>query len=141
MIEKQKRNLSIIRDRQTSVEIKEHPPELMDLDEATVAVARAKLAGLDFENIYGDEDRSSPELMVRTQARKIRELFQTPSELKFAFSSEQKEAQTKKDMMIDGIDLNFVKSYCLKKQLDFTDDAEALIKVGFENDKSGDANV
>jgi len=132
------RNLNV---RRTTVEIKEHPPEIMELDEETVAIAKAKLAGLDFENIYGDEDRSSPELIVRAQAKKIRELFQTADELRFAFSSEQKIAQAQKDMMIDGIDLEFVKSYCQKKQLDFSSDDEALIRIGFENDRLGEANV
>ena len=132
------RNLNV---RRTTVEIKEHPPEIMELDEETVAIAKAKLAGLDFENIYGDEDRSSPELIVRAQAKKIRELFQTADELRFAFSSEQKIAQAQKDMMIDGIDLEFVKSYCQKKQLDFSSVDEDLIRIGFDNDRLGEANV
>lgn len=136
-----KDNLRKLNLRRPSVEIKEHPPEIMELDEETVAIAKAKLAGLDFENIYGDEDRTSPELMIRTQAKKIRELFQTADELILSFSSEQKIAQASKDMMIDGIDLEFVKNYCQKKQLDFTNDAEALIRVAFENESSGEANV
>lgn len=136
-----KDKLRAIKRRGTTFEIKEHPPELLELDEETLAVARAKLAGLDFERIYGDEDRSSPELMIRTQAKKVRELFQSAVEVKLAFSSEQKVAQAKRDMMIDGIDLEFVKSYCRKKQLSFTDDSEALILIGFNQDRSGDANV
>lgn len=136
-----KDNLSDLNRRQTTVEIKEHPPELMELDEETVAIARAKLAGLDFEGIYGDEDRSSPELMIRTQAIKIRELFQTAAELKIAFSTEQKIAQARRDMIIDGIDLEFVKNYCYKKQLSYSSNAEALILIGFEHEKSGEANV
>jgi hypothetical protein len=136
-----KDNLRNLNNRSQSIEIKEHPPELMELDEETVAIAKAKLAGFDFENIYGDEDRSSSELMIRNQRQKIRELFQTADELRIAFSSEQKTTQTKKDMVIDGIDLEFVKRYCLKKQLNFASDAEALIRVGFENDIPGEANV
>ncbi len=124
-----------------TVEIKQHPQAILDLDEETIAIARAKLAGIDFDEIYGDEDRSSPELMIRTQATKIRELFRSPSELMAAFSSESKIKEARKDMKIDGIDLEFVRRYCRKKQLEFGDDAEALIKVGFDNFDAGEANV
>lgn len=123
-----------------TVEIKPHPKEILDLDEETVAIARAKLAGVNFDEIYGDEDRTSPELLIRTQARKIRELFGTPEELNRAFSSPQKIGETQKDMMIDGIDLDFVKSYCFKKQIQFADDAQALLAVGFDRENSGDIN-
>jgi methylase of polypeptide subunit release factors len=133
--------LKQIKRGQPTVEFKEHPPELLELDDDTVAIARAKFAGIDLDGIYGDEDRTSPELIVRVQSKKIRDLFETINDLKTAFSSEQKKAQAFKDMLIDGIDLEFVKSYCQKKQLEFSDDAEALIKVAFDNDRSGDANV
>lgn len=136
-----KDNLRDLNGRPPIVEIKEHPPELMELDEETVAIARAKLAGLDFDDIYGDEDRSSPELMIRTQAQKIRDLFQTVVELKLAFSSEQKIAQARRDMMIDGINLEFVKNYCSRRQLSFSSDAEYLILIGFEHERSEEANV
>ena len=138
---KDKNNLRSITAEMPTIEIKSHPPEIMELDEETVAIAKAKLAGIDFENIYGDEDRFSPELMIRSQSKKIRELFRSPSELKFAFSSDQKLAQAKKDMMIDGIDLDFVKQYCKKRQLDFVDDTLALVFIGFEINESGDTNV
>lgn len=113
------------------VEIKPHPEEILDLDEETIAIARAKLAGIDFDEIYGDEDRSSPELMIRTQAQKIRYLFQTPEELRKAFSSPKKIEEAQKDMMIDGIDLKFVRSYCQKKQIKFENDMQALEAIGF----------
>ena len=140
-IEKNKRKRLDFEGKVPNVEIKQHPQEILELDDETVAIGRAKLAGVDLGDIYGDEDRTSPELMIRTQAMKIRELFRSPSELKAAFSSERKIEEARKDMMIDGIDLEFVKSYCRKKQLEFSDDAEALVKVGFEYDRSGDANV
>lgn len=124
-----------------TIEIKPHPLEILDLDEETVAIARAKLAGVDFTEIYGDEDRSSPELMIRIQAQKIRELFKNPDELKQAFSSPQKIAETQKDMMIDGIDLNFVCSYCERRQINFKTDAEALMLIGFGSQKLGELNV
>lgn len=136
-----KDNLKALNTRRPTVEIKELPPALMELDEETVAIARAKLAGLDFDEIYGDEDRSSSELMIRTQAKKIRDLFQTTAELKVAFSSDQKIAQAKKDMLIDGINLEFVKNYCRKKQLGFACDATALILIGFERERLGEANA
>lgn len=139
--EKNKSNLRRIKGQMPKIEIKSHPPEIMDLDEETVAIAKAKLAGLDFVNIYGDEDRSSSELMVRIQAKKIRELFQSPSELRLAFSSEKQIAHAQKYMIIDGIDLEFVKEYCQKRQLDFSCDVEALMIVGFESHRSGEANV
>ena len=125
----------------TTVSIKPHPKEILDLDEETVSIARAKLAGIDLSLVYGDEDRSSPELMIRTQSQKIRELFRTPEELKRAFSSTKKIEEAHKDMMIDGIDLDFVKSYCSKRQLDFVGDEDALLLVGFESSASGDMNV
>lgn len=124
-----------------TMEIKPHPKEILDLDEETVAIARAKLAGVDFDEIYGDEDRTSPELMIRTQAVKIRELFRTPEELKRAFSSPQKIDESHKDMSIDGIDLDFVKSYCAKKQIEFSNDAHALLIVGFVQQNSGETSV
>ena len=124
-----------------TIEIKPHPLEILELDEETVAIARAKLAGVDFTEIYGDEDRSSPELMIRIQAQKIQELFKSPDELKQAFLSPQKIAETKKDMMIDGIDLNFVLSYCAHRQMNFKTDAEALILIGFDSQKLGELNV
>lgn len=125
----------------TTVTIKPHPQEILDLDEETVSIARAKLAGFDFTEIYGDEDRSSPELMIRTQAQRIRELFRTPAELKTAFSSPKKIEEVHKDMMIDGIDLDFVKSYCFKRQMDFANDEEALLLVAFNSTNEADANV
>lgn len=134
-------NLKHLKREQPTVEIKEHPPELLELDDDTVAIARAKFSGIDLDGIYGEEDRTSPELIVRVQSKKIRDLFETINDLKTAFSSEQKKTQALKDMLIDGIDLEFVKNYCQKKQLEFADDAEALIRIAFENDKSGDANV
>lgn len=124
-----------------TIEIKPHPKEILDLDEETVAIARAKLAGIDFDEIYGDEDRTSSELMIRTQANKIRELFRTPDELQRAFSSPQRIDEAYKDMLIDGIDLEFVKSYCLKNQIQIADDAHALLVVGFGQEKPGDVSV
>lgn len=140
-IEKSKPSLFELDPSLPTIEIKPHPKEILDLDEETVAIARAKLAGVDFEEIYGDEDRTSPELMIRTQATKIRELFGTPEELRAAFSSPRRVEEAHKDMMIDGIDLEFVKSYCTKRQIQFVDDAHALLAVGFGRAKSGDANV
>lgn len=124
-----------------TIEIKPHPEEVLELDEETIAIARAKLAGKDFTEIYGDEDRSSPELMIQTQAQKIRDLFQTPQELKKSFSSPKKIDQAQKDMMIDGIDLEFVRSYCQKRQIRFENDMQALMTIGFANEKAGEANV
>ena len=123
-----------------TVEIKEHPPEILELDEETVAIAKAKFAGIDLDGIYGDEDRSSSDLMVKIQAKKIRELFETSANLRAAFSSEQRIEQAMKDIMIDGIDLTFIKAYCGKRQWDFATDAEALIWVAFENERSRETN-
>lgn len=125
----------------TEVRIKPHPKEILDLDEVTVSVARAKLAGVDFAESHGDEDRSSSELLVRIQAKRIRELFRTPGELKKAFSSAKKIESTYKDMMIDGIDLEFVKNYCDKMHIVFNSDVEALLIVGFKDVVSGELNV
>lgn len=123
------------------VEVKPHPPEVMELDELTIAIAKAKFAGMDFDDIYGDSDRISSELRVKIQAQKIRDLFETMDQIRFAFSSEQKKNEALKDLLIDGIDLEFVKTYCKKKQLEFSDDAEALIKIAFEATNTGHANV
>ena len=139
--EKGTENLKYLGRGQPTVEIKEHPPELLELDEETVAIAKAKFSGVDLDGIYGDEDRSSPELIVRVQSKKIRDLFETVDDLKNSFSTEEKIAQALKDMMIDGIDLEFVKTYCRKKQLEFADDAEALIKIAFQNDSAGNADA
>lgn len=125
----------------TKIEIQAHPDEILELDEETVAIGRAKLAGIDFTEIFGDEDRSSPELMVRTQAAKIRDLFKTPEELRRAFTSPQKIEEANKDMLIDGIDLEFVRGYCAKRQIEFQNDAQALIVVGFEPEQSGEVDV
>lgn len=132
-IEKNKSNIRRINDKTPKVEIVPHPDEILDLDEETVAIARAKLAGLDFDEIYGDEDRTSSELIVRIQAQKIRDLFQTPEGLRLAFSSEEKDREARKDMIIDGIDLEFVKDYCRKKQIACESDFVALLAIGFEN--------
>lgn len=129
------------KNKTTTVSIKPHPPEILELDEETVSIARAKLAGFDFTEIYGDEDRSSPELMIRNQAQRIRELFRTPDELKLAFSSPKKIEEAYKDMMIDGIDLDFVKSFCFKRQLDFAGDEEALLLVAFNPNNEVATNV
>lgn len=140
-IEKNKSKIIDFNSETPTIEIQPHPKEILDLDEETVAIARAKLAGVDFDEIYGDEDRTSPELLIRTQAGRIRELFRTPEELMRAFSSPKKIEESNKDMMIDGIDLAFVKAYCAKKQIQFKDDAHALLVVGFDLEMSGDANV
>lgn len=139
-IDKIKDNIVALTQESPTVEIKPHPQEILDLDEETVAIARAKLAGIDFTDIYGDEDRSSPELMIRVQAQKIRDLFRTSDELRHAFSTPKKTEEAHKDMMIDGIDLDFVRSYCLRRQIKFKDDAQALLAVGFRQE-SGEANV
>lgn len=138
--EKNNGNLHKLNAELPTIEIVEHPPELLELDEETVAIAKAKFAGVDFDGIFGDEDRSSPELIVRTHARKIRELFQTVEELRDAFSSDQKRDLAMKDLLIDGIDLQFVKTYCQMKQWDFSDDAGALALIAFEANSSGGAN-
>lgn len=140
-IENSKSKIIDLSSSMPTIEIKPHPKEILDLDEETVAIARAKLAGVDFNEIYGDEDRTSPELIIRTQAKKIRDLFRTPEELKAAFSSPQRAEEANKDMIIDEIDLEFVKAYCRKKQICFVDDAHALLAVGFARETSGDANV
>lgn len=139
--DKSKSNVIDLISNSPIVEIKPHPEEILDLDEETVAIARAKLAGIDFADIYGDEDRSSPELMIRTQAQKIRDLFQTPEELRNAFSSPKKIEEAQKDMMIDGIDLEFVRWYCQKKQIKFQNDMQALMNIGFACERSGEVNV
>ena len=139
-IDKIRDNVVALTQESPMIEIKPHPQEILDLDEETVAIARAKLAGIDFTDIYGDEDRSSPELMIRAQAQKIRDLFRTPVELRAAFSTPKKIEEAQKDMMIDGIDLEFIRSYCLRRQIKFADDAQALLAVGFRQD-SGEANV
>ena len=139
--EKDKRKLINFETKFPTIEIRAHPQELLDLDDETVAIGRAKLAGVDFADIYGDEDRTSPELMIRVQAKKIRELFRSPDDLTAAFSSPQKAEEARKDMMIDGIDLEFVKAYCRKNQVMVIDDAQALAVVGFGEGRLRDANV
>lgn len=140
-MEQDKSNIRKIHSKTPKVKIVPHPEEILELDEETVAIARAKLAGLDFDEIYGDEDRTSPELMIRTQTQKIRDLFRTPEELRRAFSSPKKTEEAQKDMMIDGIDLEFVRSYCQKKQIKFENDMQALMTIGFAVERSGEANV
>lgn len=130
-IEKDKSNLRRLKTKVPRVEIIPHPEEILELDEQTVAIGRAKLAGLDFDEIYGDEDRTSSELLVRIQAQKIRDLFENPEGLRLAFSSEEKAREAHKDMMIDGIDLGFVKRYCEKKQIVFINDEQVLSFIGF----------
>lgn len=137
-IEKDKSNIRRINNKTPKVEIVPHPEEILDLDEETVAIARAKLAGLDFDEIYGDEDRTSPELMVKIQAQKIRDLFQTPEALRLAFSSEEKIREAHKEMIIDGVDLDFVRKYCEKKNLSVSNEVNMLVEVGFKN--LGDLN-
>jgi len=136
-----KRVVQIKKESTTKPTIKPHPKEILDLDEETVSIARLKLAGVDFDEIYGDEDRSSPELMIRTQANRIRDLFRTPKELKESFSTPQKIKESQKDMMIDGIDLDFIKDYCNKKQMDFESDDEALLLVAFNPTNDGGNSV
>lgn len=124
-----------------TIEVHPHPEEILDLDEETIAIGRAKLAGIEFDELYGQEDRVSPELMIRQQAQKIRELFQTADELKVAFSSPRKIEQATKDMAIDGIDLEFVREYCVRSQITFRDDVTALLAVGFGHQQLGEASV
>lgn len=124
-----------------TIEVQPHPEEILELDEETIAIGRAKLAGIEFDEIYGQEDRISPELMIRQQAQKIRDLFQTPEDLMEAFSSPKRIEQATKDMAIDGIDLEFVREYCVRSQIVFSDDATALAAVGFGREKQGDASV
>ena len=138
---KRKKVKELVPSNASSVTIKPHPKEILDLDEETVSIARAKLAGVDFDEIYSKEDRSSSQFLIRIQAKKIRDLFRTPGELKNAFSSAKKKEDAYKDMMIDGIDLDFVKNYCEKKHLGFVSDVEALLIVGFGWLKSGELNV
>lgn len=139
--EKEKQNIQELLPSTPTVEIKPHPDEILELDELTVAVGKAKLAGIDFTEIYGDEDRVSSKLMIRQQAQKIRELFGSPSKLELAFSSPGKVEETKRDLLIDGIDLEYVKSYCKKRQIGFKDDAQALCIVGFDGVFLGDTDV
>lgn len=124
-----------------TIEVQPHPEEILELDEETIAIGRAKLAGIEFDEIFGQEDRVSSELMIRQQAQKIRDLFQTPEELKEAFSSPMRIDQATKDMVIDGIDLDFVREYCVRSQIVFANDAAALIAVGFGREKQVEANV
>ena len=140
-IEKDKNNLIRMTSTIPKIEVQPHPDEILELDEETIAIGRAKLAGIEFDEIYGQEDRVSPELMIRQQAQKIRELFQTSNELKTAFSSPKQIEQAYKDMTIDGIDLEFVKEYCNRSQIVFSDDLTALLFVGFDQQQIGEANV
>lgn len=138
-IEKDK--VKFIRNELPSVEVVPMPQDILDLDEETIAIGKAKLAGVEFEDIFGQEDQTSPEFLVRQQRQKIRELFHSVEEIKVAFSSTLRIKQAMKDIEIDGIDLNFIKSYCLKMQLKFTDDATALIMFGFGVQDSGVTHV
>lgn len=124
-----------------TIEVHPHPEEILDLDEETIAIGRAKLAGIEFDELYGQEDRVSSELMIQQQAHKIRELFQTADELKAAFSSPKKIEQATKDMAIDGIDLEFLREYCLRNQVSFRDDVTVLLAVGFGHQHLGEAHV
>ncbi|OFZ28342.1 MAG: hypothetical protein A2622_04365 [Bdellovibrionales bacterium RIFCSPHIGHO2_01_FULL_40_29] len=138
---KDKNNIVRMASTVPTIKVQPHPEEILDLDEDTIAIGRAKLAGIEFDELYGQEDRVSPELMIRQQAQKIRELFQTPDDLKAAFSSSKKIEQATKDMAIDGIDLEFVREYCVRSQISFRDDVTTLLAVGFGQQSSGEANV
>ena len=138
---KDKNNIVRIASTVPTIEVQPHPEEVLDLDEETIAIGRAKLAGVEFDELYGKEDRVSPELMIRQQAQKIRELFQTADELKAAFSSPRRVEQASKDMTIDGIDLEFVREYCVRSEIAFRDDVTALLAVGFGHQHLGEANV
>ncbi len=130
-IEKDKNKVVHIQTSVPTVEIKPHPDEILELDEETIAIGKAKLAGVEFEDIYGEEDQVSATLLINQQKQKIRDLFQSPEELRIAFSSPKRREQAAKDMVIDGIDLSFIKEYCEKEQIDHSDDVTALIEVGF----------
>ena len=106
--------------------------KILELDEETVSTGRAKLAGFDFDDIYGDEDRATPELMITAQAERIRELFTTIEELNLAFSTNEKIKEAKKDMTIDKIDIDYIKHYCFKRQIDFKNDLDALLAIAFD---------
>jgi len=138
-IEKDK--VKLIRNELPSVEVLPMPQDILDLDEETIAIGKAKLAGIEFADIFGQEDQTSPEFLVRLQRQKVRELFQSVEEIKIAFSSAQRIKQVMKDFEIDGINLDFIKSYCSKMQIKFSDDATALIAFGFRSQDSGGAHV
>lgn len=138
-IEKDK--VKFIRNELPSVEVVPMPQDILDLDEETIAIGKAKLAGVEFEDIFGQEDQTSPEFLVRQQRLKIKELFRSIEEIKIAFSSTARTKQTMKDIAIDGIDLDFIKRYCSKMQIKFSDDATALIVFGFGVQDSGVTHV
>lgn len=113
--------------------------ELLELDEETIAIARAKFAGIDFDNIHGDEDRVSNAAQVAEQRQKVKNFFASIKEVKAAFSSLQSAKRARIDMLIDGIDFEFIKNYCLKAQLNFTGEAEAIIAFGLFDNTDEDA--
>jgi hypothetical protein len=140
-IERDKDKITHIHSSVPNVEIMPHPDEVLELDEETIAIGKAKLAGVEFEDLYGEEDQVSSSLLISQQKKKIRDLFQTPEDLRFAFSSDQRKEQARKDMIIDGIDLDFIKDYCRKEQLSHADDATALLLIGFGESGMRDADV
>ena len=92
--------------------------KLLDLDEATVGVARLKLQGIDFDALYGDEDSKTPLLRALTESAKIGQLFGNSEEFEYALSSPELLKEAEKDMLIDGIDFDFIKSYCKKANIE-----------------------
>ncbi len=105
--------------------------ELLELSEITVAIAKAKFSGVDFDAIFSVEDQKTSKLQIAIQAKKIMELFKTPLGVRFWFSTPNRTKQVYKDMFIDGIDMPFVRAYCAKKDLESHDDERALLAIAF----------
>jgi len=137
----EKDKVKFIRNELPSFEVVPMPQDILELDEETVAIGKAKLAGVEFEDIFGQEDQTSPEFLVRQQRQIIKGLFHSVEEVKIAFSSSARVKQTMKDIAIDGVDLDFIKNYCSKMQIKFSDDATALVAFGFGVQDSGVTHV
>lgn len=95
-------------DATTSVEIEAHPEEVANVDPETLAITKARLGGIEFDELYGDNDAFAQLLEVKRQRKKLASVFKCLADLKNGFLEGKLKPEVLRELRYEGFEPSII---------------------------------
>lgn len=96
------------KDPATTVEVEAHPEEVADVDAETLAIMKARLEGIDFEELYDNEDVRLVERRLEVQRKLLFGVFTDPENLRQQYVDGILKDEVLREVRYARVDLKFI---------------------------------
>ncbi len=92
----------------TVVDVEAHPDEIADVDAETLAIMKARLEGVDFEELYDNNEVLAQSLEVKLQRKKLASVFACFADLEGGFLKDKMKPELQRELRYEGFEPSFI---------------------------------